>query len=91
MVKPLTYICTLKLLKPRGSISGKFDLTKMLLKSGLNTKTHDNTQVGITGSNHKTRIDCSSPRILGSGLTSSDFQHFGALKRRHSWETFWEI
>jgi hypothetical protein len=80
MVKPLNYICTLKLLKPCGSISREFDLIKILFKSGCSTTTHDHTQVRITGRNHKTRIDCSSPLILGSGLASSDFQHFVALK-----------
>jgi hypothetical protein len=44
VVKQLTHICTLNLLKPWRSVSGDFDITKMLLKSSFNT-THDHTRV----------------------------------------------
>ena len=55
MVKPLTYICTLKILKPCGNISKDFDLTKsFFLKSGFNSTLRDHTQFRNAGSNHKT-------------------------------------
>jgi hypothetical protein len=44
MVTPLTRIRTFKLLEPRRSISGEFDLIKMFLKSSFNTTMHNHTQ-----------------------------------------------
>jgi hypothetical protein len=44
VVRPLTQICTLRLLKHFRSVSGEFDLTEMLLKYSRTT-THDKTQV----------------------------------------------
>jgi len=45
LVKPLTQICTVKLLKPSRNISGEFNLTKMLLKLSFSVTMHDYTQV----------------------------------------------
>jgi hypothetical protein len=46
LVKSLTQICTVKLLKPSRSISGEFNLTKILLKLSFNVTMHNHTQVG---------------------------------------------
>jgi hypothetical protein len=45
LVKPLTQICTVKLLKPSRSISGELNRTKMLLKLLFNVTLHDHTRV----------------------------------------------
>jgi len=47
LVKPLTQICTVKLLKPSRSISGEFNLTKMLLKLPFNVTIHELTRLKI--------------------------------------------
>jgi hypothetical protein len=41
LVKPLTHIYTVKLLKPSRRISGEFNHTKMLLKLSFNVTMHD--------------------------------------------------
>jgi hypothetical protein len=74
--KPITQTCTFKLSKPRRSISGEFDLTKMVLKFSFNTTTHNDTQETIT----KLRRTVLPHTPHSSDLAPSELHLFAAHK-----------
>jgi hypothetical protein len=81
MVRSLTQICTFKLLKPCKSISGEFDLTKMLLKSSFNVTMHNHTQV-LKCRKQSQNMDALffSHPPYSPDLAPSDLSLFGVLK-----------
>ena len=88
--QPLTQICTFKLLIPCRSISGEFDLTKILMISSFSMTTYNHThKFGNTGSNHKSWTVLPYPPI-SPDLASWELCLIGTLTRCHPWEKFWE-
>jgi hypothetical protein len=81
VVKPLTQMCTFKLLKHCRSFSEGFYVTKMLLKSSFNMATHSHTQVWKQ--KHRKQSQNSEglffPAHHTDHLASSGFRLFGAL------------
>jgi hypothetical protein len=61
--------------------------TKMLLKPCFSTTTH---KFESTGSNHKTRIDCSAPSTIQPRSCSFRSPPLWSPQRWHPWEKVWE-
>jgi histone-lysine N-methyltransferase SETMAR len=78
--KPLSQICKFKLFETCRSISGEFDLTKLLLKSSHNTRQHNHTQILKHGKQSKVCWTLLLHPPYSPDLAPSDFHLFRALK-----------
>ena len=72
------------------TISAELDLTKMVLKSSFNMKTHKTHKFENTGNNHNTQMNCSSPPTTQPSSCPLRITPLWRLQRCHPREKVWD-